>query len=427
MARAVSETVQGRELIDGRAFIDACEAKWLVTLVDFDQAGLYELDGHTSTVGWLVERCGMGRSTAKEKVRVAHDLLRRPVIGAAFLDGTLTYSKARILTRLAGLDDVRDAEFVAEYAAQTADWLERRVRYWNLCHGDEPRPRDEFDQARIVFQPGFGGANGRIIIEGPNEDLARIMNVTDAYGTFLYWLSRRDTGEGEAPMEPGAEAPMEPPVLRADDTSEPVVMTPAEFVEPRDEAPMEPSQSLSQRRFGWFSDLVEEIALVRSDQLDPDRATVAVTVSYESLIQQSAVGGVTDVGTLLSGDAVRKLACDCGVSRMVTNGVSEILDVGRTTRTWTRAQRRAIRARHGHRCAVKGCGRRITEIHHLTFWENGGITSIDNGIPLCSRHHHMVHDQGWAISWDPTTGITKFIGPNQQRLDSETDPFAWAA
>jgi hypothetical protein len=108
---------------------------------------------------------------------------------------------------------------------------------------------------------------------------------------------------------------------------------------------------------------------------------------------------------------------------MVVKGASEILDTGRQTRTWNRAQRRAARARHGHRCAVEGCDRRITEIHHLLFWENGGATSIENAIPLCSRHHHMVHDLGWQIDWNPHTGTTNFTGPLGQSLRSQGDPF----
>ena len=108
---------------------------------------------------------------------------------------------------------------------------------------------------------------------------------------------------------------------------------------------------------------------------------------------------------------------------MVVKGASEILDLGRETRTWNRAQRRAIRFGHKNCCAVRGCDRRITEIHHMVFWRNGGKTCLENGVPLCSRHHHMVHDGGWAIEWNAATGITTFTGPQRQTLYSETDPF----
>ncbi len=436
-------SVVGQELIDGRAFLDAREAQWLVTLVEFHDAAACELDGHPTTVTWLVDRCGMGRSTAKEKVRIGRELRDRPVVRDAFLDGRLTYSKARALTRLKGLHDERDAEFIAQYAEESADALERLVRWWNLRNGDDAPPEPEA-KPRVNFQPGFSGANGRIIIEGANEDLARIVNLLDAYGAFLFFNSDTasvkppEASDPEASVKPleasDPEASVKPPVLRADNTEEPACNTADALGAPYnhtwepealDEASVEPPLSLAQRRFEWLVDLIEEVALVHDDELDPDRASVAVTVSYESLIGVARTSsiGVLDAGPILTGQRLRRLCCDAGISRMVVKGASEILDTGRKTRTWNKAQRRAIRARHGHKCAVRGCDRRITEIHHLVFWENGGRTCIENGVPLCSRHHHMVHDLGWVITWDPSTGITTFTGPQQQTLCSEVDPF----
>jgi hypothetical protein len=52
------------------------------------------------------------------------------------------------------------------------------------------------------------------------------------------------------------------------------------------------------------------------------------------------------------------------------------LDFGRDERLFSRAQRRAIRFRHGNVCCVKGCERRITQIHHLDWWEHGGETNV---------------------------------------------------
>ena len=385
-----SASVQGQELIDGRAFLDACEAKWLVTLVEFDRSDAYEIDGHVSCVSWLIDRCGMGRSTAKEKVRVAHELARRPMVRDAFVEGRLSYSKARAFTRLSGLHDDRDEALIAEFADESAETIERMVRWWNLRNGDEPKPPDPFDVPRVRFQPGFGGANGRIIIDGPNEDLARAMNVWDAYGSFLYFNAR------DIDDDPNVEASVKPPVLRADNTDEPAgtvneaLGTTPSVWDPEglgEEASVEPPRSLSQRRFDWFMDLIEEIALVHRDEIDPARASVGVTVPYESLVGDVEPWkvGVLDTGTLLTGEALRRLCCDAGISRMVVKGASEI--------------------------------------HHMVFWRDGGKTCLENSVPLCSRHHHMVHDDGWTIEWNPATGITVFTGPQRQTLYSETDPF----
>ncbi len=158
-----------------------------------------------------------------------------------------------------------------------------------------------------------------------------------------------------------------------------------------------------------------------ADQIDPETAAIGITIAYEDLIQNRRVLTLTDQESTLTGEAVRRLCCDAGIHRLVIQGVSEFLDIGRKTRTWTTAQRRAIRARHHHRCAAGGCRRRITHIHHLEWWENGGDTSVENGVPLCSYHHHLVHESGWTITFNPHTGLTRMEGPAGQTLESHAN------
>jgi hypothetical protein len=120
----------------------------------------------------------------------------------------------------------------------------------------------------------------------------------------------------------------------------------------------------------------------------------------------------------LSGDAARRLACDAGLCRIITRGASEVLDVGRRTRQWTTGQRRAIRYRHGGRCAFPGCDRRITQIHHTTPWEHQGRTDLDAGIPLCWGHHHLVHEGKWTVAYSTTTGTTTFTSRNGHTIEA---------
>jgi len=74
------------------------------------------------------------------------------------------------------------------------------------------------------------------------------------------------------------------------------------------------------------------------------------------------------------------------------------LDVGRSQRTATRAQRRALRAVH-RTCAIDGYTTSFDhcEIHHILFWDLAGLTDLANLVPLCLRHHHLVHDMGWRL------------------------------
>lgn len=83
------------------------------------------------------------------------------------------------------------------------------------------------------------------------------------------------------------------------------------------------------------------------------------------------------------------------------------MNLGRSTRLASRAQRRALRALHPH-CVMPGCavGFDHTQPHHVVWWERGGPTDLDNLVPLCSRHHHLVHTDGWHLHLHPDRQVT---------------------
>jgi HNH endonuclease len=78
------------------------------------------------------------------------------------------------------------------------------------------------------------------------------------------------------------------------------------------------------------------------------------------------------------------------------------LNVGRNARLANRAQRRALAAVHST-CCVPGCEVRYwqTKIHHLIEWENGGLTDLNNLVPLCARHHTQLHKDSWKCQLLP--------------------------
>ncbi|MFV0258251.1 MAG: DUF222 domain-containing protein [Acidimicrobiales bacterium] len=77
------------------------------------------------------------------------------------------------------------------------------------------------------------------------------------------------------------------------------------------------------------------------------------------------------------------------------------LDVGRSKRVATARQRRALRALYST-CAFGHCDRPFAwcHIHHITPWEEHGPTDFENLVPLCSHHHHLVHEGRWRIRLD---------------------------
>lgn len=78
------------------------------------------------------------------------------------------------------------------------------------------------------------------------------------------------------------------------------------------------------------------------------------------------------------------------------------LNLGRNARLANRAQRRALAAIHDT-CAVPGCEVRYwqTKLHHIQWWEHGGLTNLNNLIPLCSHHHARLHADHWKCELKP--------------------------
>jgi hypothetical protein len=121
-------------------------------------------------------------------------------------------------------------------------------------------------------------------------------------------------------------------------------------------------------------------------------------------------------GYPVSAGTARRLACDAGIIPAVLGGRSEVLDLGRSTPTWNRAQRRALRLQD-QGCVFPKCqaGLDRCQIHHDQHWSHDGPTNKDNGIHLCHYHHRLVHHENWVITRDPNGTITVYRRVIRQR------------
>jgi hypothetical protein len=96
-------------------------------------------------------------------------------------------------------------------------------------------------------------------------------------------------------------------------------------------------------------------------------------------------------------ETVRRWACIGKVTPVVVGADGVRLFLGRETRLANRAQRRALRVMY-RTCALCDTPFEHTQIHHVTYYGlEQGLTDIDNLVPLCSRHHHLVHEGGWKL------------------------------
>jgi hypothetical protein len=132
---------------------------------------------------------------------------------------------------------------------------------------------------------------------------------------------------------------------------------------------------------------------------------IGILTDYRTLVEGLRAHSVCETvdGVPLPVSTVRRMCCDAEVYPVVLGTNGEILDVGRTERTATPPQRRALRAMH-RTCAHPDCtvGFSACRIHHIRWWwRDLGPSDIDNLLPLCERHHHLVHEGGWGLTMTP--------------------------
>jgi hypothetical protein len=136
--------------------------------------------------------------------------------------------------------------------------------------------------------------------------------------------------------------------------------------------------------------------------------------------------------------------CDrCGTAEQRAGGESVVIDavalevaqcdaqhIGRVdgeperaTQTVPPATRRAVLARHKHRCAVPGCRHAaFLDLHHTKPRAEGGDHDADFLIPLCPAHHRLEHDGKLVIRGSFSTKFTFEHADGRAYGSPEIDP-----
>jgi hypothetical protein len=184
-----------------------------------------------------------------------------------------------------------------------------------------------------------------------------------------------------------------------------------------------------QRRADALSALVETALGVEHPRRG-ERPRVVVQVTPEQLLDaKDRLGGTVtgmasgmaevEGGGPLPGWAVRRLACDAVLQRIVFSPTEGPIELGRSERLASVTQRRVLAARDGA-CVVPGCGAPpdICDAHHVVHWADGGPTDLLNMCLLCPAHHTAVHAGTWAVSIDAQQQVTvtppRWVDPLQR-------------
>jgi hypothetical protein len=105
-------------------------------------------------------------------------------------------------------------------------------------------------------------------------------------------------------------------------------------------------------------------------------------------------------------ETVRRWACLGTIAPVVVAADGVRIFLGRETRLANRQQRRALRVLY-RTCALCEVPFEHTQAHHVSwFTRDHGLTDIENLVPLCSKHHHLVHEGGWQLTIDTDRTLT---------------------
>jgi hypothetical protein len=175
-----------------------------------------------------------------------------------------------------------------------------------------------------------------------------------------------------------------------------------------DTCPTDPGAKQDQLRALALADLI----LTGGTASKPGRPEYLAVIDADDSADPTGPRTEFSISVEIPWRVLAELAGDADVHTVVVrNGVvlhaPGNLNLGRSTRLANRAQRRALRGLYST-CAIPGCGVRYDhcKLHHVIWWRHGGCTDLDNLLPVCTRHHHNIHDSGWHVTLGPNRQLT---------------------
>jgi hypothetical protein len=332
-SRVLGEQIAGLCMLRSRM-----DAEITRRLAVFDRTqGFAAFDAH-STCAWLRSAVRLSPNAASEHVRVARQLDRLPEVGRAFAAGEFSLQHAQTITRV--LEEA--PADVAKEAGPPLVRLAQRV--------DPHRLGAVTRHLRHTFAP-----EAMVHDEAHNRERRRL-HLSESMDGVYYLDGVLDTETG-AMLRTALDSVMGPPA-RDDERSWP------------------------QRRHDALGDLVRR-QLDGGDlpQVGGQRPHLTLTASVETLARMpGSKAADLDWGLPVSGELLRRVACDCELTCILMDENGDPLSVGRTRRTFTPAQRRALAARD-RGCVLCGRPAAWCDGHHLVHWIDGGETSVEKWGP----------------------------------------------
>ncbi len=341
-----------------RRELDQLGAEWLVRVGEYDRSREWQTDGYLTCAAALREKCRLTHGAARAAVQLARRLESLPATLAVFSAGRISRHHAQVIAgaftperadKLEGMDEIFAAAAKRLNPAEFANLVKVAV---DAIDGDGDggagNDRDEYAKNRFHASP----LAGRVRVDGSldKESGEIVMTALDAMQANL-----KQDGDTRARSAKQADALVE--ICRQS-------------------LAHDHTKVLKRRRGLAHMSTVVDLQVFESDHPD---------LVADLRAEAEHVGR-------LSRATLERLSCDGEISRIVTDGPSHIIDVGRTTRTVPDKLWRALVTRDRH-CRHPGCDLPpgFCEAHHVWYWSRGGPTNLNNLKLLCWAHHREIH------------------------------------
>lgn len=353
----------------------ALTAELIVLIAELVVRGVWAGSGAKTPGQWLSWKVGMASSTARDHVRVGLALRGLPQVRARFLDGSISYSKVRAITRVTDADsEEMMLNFADSCPAAELERIVARARIAARAHGIEAEPLLASDPSDAT------NANARV------EDVQCL---------------RRADGSVELR-------------IRLDEADAHRAMEQLGWLASHDDA-VDPSIPINARRAIAFANALN-VAMDRApadssgedrDRLVVEARAVPARPEVNAAASAEAPGGSGRTRRLvprlhgrrpaMSVWTLERLACTAVTTHVATDECGTPLDVGRRRRAPTAGQRRQLLHRDGG-CRFPGCETKVgLHAHHAIEWQDGGMTDLDNLVLVCHFHHRFVHNADWRV------------------------------
>jgi hypothetical protein len=341
----------------------ASQAGRMVQLTgELDRRQGWRAEGATSLEAWIVQRCGVSVPTARAWAHVAERLFDLPQLGAGLSEGELSFDKVRAVVDSATPET--DRELRERARTCSVHQLAQLNRYRKGT--SDAKAKTDYEARSVRFNDTFRTLTAQL----PPESYAEVRSCLEA-------RARQLPSDGETRWD--------------------------------------------QRVYDAFLEIVR-LAGRSGSSRSASPHVVVVHVPLATVVDESSeLAGELERDGLISGETVRRLACNATIVVAVDDDVGHTMYEGRARRYPTDSQRREIMRRDRH-CRFPGCTNvTFTNAHHIAPWNLGGPTDLDNLVLLCEHHHHRVHSRDWTMTGNANEELT-FVGPTSRPMTSRPSP-----